>query len=288
MLASLKLRDIGPAPRLSAEFGKRLNIFTGDNGLGKTFLLDIAWWAVTGDWPGLPAWPRPDDGDGRSTKFQPQIRFQWSGKNGRMRPPISSRFDFRRQEWTRHVEQATAPGLVIYARVDGGFSLWDPARTYAFLDRSLPPVIGPPRRLGSSFHFSPDTLWNGLTAAGVTVCNGLIRDWVAWQNQPRNTPFEILKSVVSTLAPSADEPIHIGPPVRLSTADVRDALGRRPRFAVCVRVRLKEEAGVACNSKLGTTRRCRRLANLPGVRAGASSFPGGRAGDRSGRGVHAR
>jgi DNA repair ATPase RecN len=55
MLKSLKLRDIGPAPRLDVELADRLNIFTGDNGLGKTFILDIAWWALTGDWAGLPA-----------------------------------------------------------------------------------------------------------------------------------------------------------------------------------------------------------------------------------------
>jgi len=75
MLKSLKLRDIGPAPRLIVELADRLNIFTGDNGLGKTFILDIAWWALTGDWAGLPAWPRPADGASPPTKFQPQIKF---------------------------------------------------------------------------------------------------------------------------------------------------------------------------------------------------------------------
>ena len=29
------------------EFGQRLNILTGDNGLGKSFILDCAWWAMT-------------------------------------------------------------------------------------------------------------------------------------------------------------------------------------------------------------------------------------------------
>ena len=55
MLKSLKLRDIGPAPRLGVELADRLNLFTGDNGLGKTFILDLAWWALTGDWAVLPA-----------------------------------------------------------------------------------------------------------------------------------------------------------------------------------------------------------------------------------------
>jgi hypothetical protein len=222
MLTSLKLRDIGPAPRLGVELADRLNLFTGDNGLGKTFLLDIAWWALTGDWAGRPAWPRPADGASPKAKSQPQIKFQLTGTNGRTQPPIISRFHFQRQEWIRPVGEITQPGLIIYARVDGGFSLWDPARKYALLrfpSSSADPWSRPP---GSSFHFTAETLWNGLSDNGAILCNGLIRDWVAWQNQPRTTPFEILKKVVGSLAPSPDEPIEIGPPVRLSTIDVRD------------------------------------------------------------------
>ncbi|MBK8578270.1 MAG: AAA family ATPase [Candidatus Accumulibacter sp.] len=51
MLKRLRLRNIGPAPAMDLEFGDRLNLITGDNGLGKSFLLDIAWWAMTRKWP---------------------------------------------------------------------------------------------------------------------------------------------------------------------------------------------------------------------------------------------
>ena len=74
----------------------------------------------------------------------------------------------------------------------------------------------------SSYHFTPDALWNGLTEPGATLCNGLIRDWVAWQNQPKTSPFDALKMVVASLAPSPEEPIGIGAPCRLSAFDVRD------------------------------------------------------------------
>ncbi len=43
MLKELHLRNVGPAEALDVEFAERLNVFTGDNGLGKTFLLDMAW-----------------------------------------------------------------------------------------------------------------------------------------------------------------------------------------------------------------------------------------------------
>jgi hypothetical protein len=32
-------------------------VITGDNGLGKSFLLDVAWWALTRTWAGHPALP---------------------------------------------------------------------------------------------------------------------------------------------------------------------------------------------------------------------------------------
>ena len=40
MLEYLKLENVGPAPRMEIEFAPRVNLITGDNGLGKSFLLD--------------------------------------------------------------------------------------------------------------------------------------------------------------------------------------------------------------------------------------------------------
>ena len=47
MIEYLHLENVGPAPELTMELGPRLNLITGDNGLGKSFLLDVAWWALT-------------------------------------------------------------------------------------------------------------------------------------------------------------------------------------------------------------------------------------------------
>ena len=81
MLKHLKLTNIGPADT-ELEFGKRLNLITGDNGLGKSFLMDIAWWSMTRKWPaesnpkltsGKKALPRAD---GDAT-----IGFSFTGKS---------------------------------------------------------------------------------------------------------------------------------------------------------------------------------------------------------------
>ena len=51
MITHLGISNVGPASCMSLDFGPRLNLFTGDNGLGKSFLLDIIWWAMTRHWP---------------------------------------------------------------------------------------------------------------------------------------------------------------------------------------------------------------------------------------------
>lgn len=51
MLKRLELENVGPAPRMELNLAPRLNLVTGDNGLGKSFLLDVAWWALTRKWP---------------------------------------------------------------------------------------------------------------------------------------------------------------------------------------------------------------------------------------------
>ena len=45
----------------------RLNIITGDNGLGKTFLMDCAWWALTNTWAGNEARPKYAEGSKRAS-----------------------------------------------------------------------------------------------------------------------------------------------------------------------------------------------------------------------------
>ncbi|NTU54478.1 MAG: AAA family ATPase [Chlorobiaceae bacterium] len=58
MIRELHLQGVGPVPEMSLSFADRLNLFTGDNGLGKTFLLDVVWWALTRTWVKGQVWPR--------------------------------------------------------------------------------------------------------------------------------------------------------------------------------------------------------------------------------------
>ena len=55
MIEHLKLDNVGPASEMALDFAPRVNLLTGDNGLGKSFLLDVVWWAELdpGGWTGV-------------------------------------------------------------------------------------------------------------------------------------------------------------------------------------------------------------------------------------------
>ncbi|MCK6622571.1 MAG: AAA family ATPase [Calditrichaceae bacterium] len=189
-LFSLDLSGIGPAKSLEIKLSNRINLFTGDNGLGKSFILDCAWWALSGDWSGNQAYPRED-----AKKSDVKIKYKIQGKSGR--PEASeSYYDWKQQIWTSAGKRLTMPGLLIYARIDGAFAVWDPAR-YDLLKSELQKF--------NALIFSREDVWNGLPyQIGGTkkyLCNGLINDWVQWQYSPEEPPFSILKKVLRGLSP---------------------------------------------------------------------------------------
>jgi hypothetical protein len=229
MLKLLRMRDVGPAPCFEIHLAERLNIFTGDNGLGKTFILDVAWWALTGTWASSPASPR------RGGDANPLIAVEFKGKPKAKRAQMVSEYDFPGQEWPRKAEGTGIPSLVVYAQIDGGFSVWDPARNLWEANEVAS------HRPSRAFHFRPQDVWDGLPPKDdQTPCNGLIRDWVLWQIQhqieqikkstrngkhaKRRSPsqFSTLENIITKLSSTPGEPVTIGEPIRLSVFDVRD------------------------------------------------------------------
>ncbi|HEX7154390.1 MAG TPA: AAA family ATPase [Thermoanaerobaculia bacterium] len=195
MLKSLTLRAVGPAPEMMIEFADRLNVITGDNGLGKSFLLDVAWWALTRTWAATPALPTDPT---RAT-----ITYVVKGKKGDAEP-VTSKYRPDEQEWPGERKRPAMPGVVIYVRVDGGFSVWDPARNYWRKDRSDRPA---------AYHFNNRDVWDGLKVNDISASEGLERDWVSWQ-KGREPQFELLERVLLRLSPP-DLPLTPGPPKRV-------------------------------------------------------------------------
>lgn len=213
MIEYLKLNGVGPAPNMLIEFGPRLNIITGDNGLGKTFALDIAWWSLTRTWSARPAVPRPN------AKGTPTIEYTIKGKTGEPTGPITAQYDKESQDWTAPAGRPPMPGMVVYVRIDGGFSIWDPARNY--WKRLSARGFDQPDR-PEAFHFTPEQLWQGLTTPkGTVFCNGLIRDWITWQFQKPEL-YAAFTAVLAGLSPHETERLRPGKPVRSSILDARD------------------------------------------------------------------
>ncbi|QXI26358.1 AAA family ATPase [Pseudomonas vanderleydeniana] len=210
MLKKLTFEGVGPAQTLAIDFKPRLNFLTGDNGLGKSFVLDIAWWSLT------RTWHRDSMATARKDASQSTIAYCYEGSTGDF--AYRSDFDHEAQQWSVKQSRPAIPGVVIYAGVDGSFSVWDPARNYWKGDQGEAAAPNRPR----SFDFSPDEVWNGLRSSdGKTqLCNGLISDWVLWQEGGKPA-FDDLVKVLDALSPSGVEKMQPGEPMRVGDS-VRD------------------------------------------------------------------
>ena len=198
ILSALTLQGVGPARTLKFEPAERLNLITGDNGLGKTFLMECAWWALTGDWADQAAYPRTD-----SKSNEPKISFQITGKQ--KSKPITVAYDRATSTWRSPKKRSTISGLIVYARVDGSFAVWDPMMNRHLVESDID-------KPSSSQYlvFTREQVWDGEPGK----IEGLLRDWVRWQVQPEKYPFGTFLSVLERLSPpeiklEAIEPIRL-------------------------------------------------------------------------------
>ncbi len=227
MLEFLHLKNVGPAPEMKMELAPRLNLITGDNGLGKSFLLDIAWWALTRRWPAevnprLTAGMRPLPP--RSGKAS--ISFSFTRQAGTEQ--YESFYDRATQSWSGRSGRPSNPGLVLYAQVDGSFAVWDPARNYWKKSGNRDVQDRPP-----AYVFSPKDVWDGLQGAEGSLCNGLVRDWASWQRE-NGRPFQLLKAALQVMSPSRTDKLSPGELTRISLDDVRDIPTLRMPYGIDV------------------------------------------------------
>lgn len=200
-LAYLKTIGLGPAAELVLEPADRLSLITGDNGLGKSFLLDTAWWALTGTWAERPAYPSA----GKKAKSA-EIAFAIAGESSKAQKRRIA-FDWKSLSWPLQTKsRPTIPGLIVYARVDGSFAVWDPARQNTASPLEKRKIV-----------FSSADVWDGLQGR----IEGLIRDWIRWQNSPTNYPFEVFAAVLKRLSPPDLGEMKPGRPTRIPD-DPRD------------------------------------------------------------------
>lgn len=152
MFDYIELRDVGPITSERVELARRLNVFTGDNGLGKSFLLDVAWSILTRTWAGERVLGV------KRNNSRPTINYRLS-ENQR---DETIEFDFRTQKWSweRWPRFEYTEGLIIYAKVDGGFSVYDLQRNPNPDGDPFPPATEWAN--SHTIHFNSHTLWHGV------------------------------------------------------------------------------------------------------------------------------
>ncbi|SAY38826.1 hypothetical protein FLM9_862 [Candidatus Synechococcus spongiarum] len=197
----------------------RLNLITGDNSLGKSFLLDVAWYCLTRRWPqevnpgltsGAMALPR-------DRKQEAVLTFTVDGEQQQERE-YACRFDLEEEDWVGPVGRPVNPGLVLYAMADGSFALWDPARN-AWKRKGNSDA---PEKI-KAYVFNNQQVWRGkINAADERnwLCNGLIRDWASWQRE-NGEVFAQLEQVLKVLSPESNI-LKPGPLRRLRRDDATD------------------------------------------------------------------
>lgn len=214
MIRELHLKDVGPSRDLKFEFAPRLNILTGDNGLGKSFVLDVAWWALTGDWAGEIAYPWRSVTPVDPGPLTPQILATFAPDHDSEGSTVDAAYDWDTQVW--HYRAVEPANLVVYARIDGSFAIWDGYQ--AREDQEDP--FG-----GAEVLLDVAEVWDGKEIEGRdkrrrTVCRGLLEDWVTWQGT-RATEFESLRRAL-TLLSDPEDPLVPGSPTRVRLDDRRD------------------------------------------------------------------
>ncbi|AUX40801.1 hypothetical protein SOCE26_022020 [Sorangium cellulosum] len=234
MLRSLHLDGVGPADQLNLELGERLNLLTGDNGLGKSFVLEVAWWALTGSWTERPVLPQ----QGR----EESARIAGAAEPGTLSGQFESKYDRVAQQWRDRFGRDRGLGLtsipagvvmpswvrglvpVLYIRTNGACSVWDPNRNSPWTGSAPYRSLSAPSLDPHPYLFEEKALWNGLEHDGRPVCNGLVQDWTTWQLEAAEAeeahPFQLLRRVLDQLS-HPEEKMKPGKPVRLYLDDVR-------------------------------------------------------------------
>jgi len=195
ILHFLEFSGLGPVRRLQFAPAKRLNVITGDNGLGKTFLLDVVWWALTQEWAEHMIVPL------ETVATPPLIKF--SVASTLEQSPVTAEFKPKSYRWEVPRLPAVS-GLVVYARVDGSFAVWDPAN----------PILSG-RGEGDqarSTSFTREEVWAG----DKKKIEGLLRDWVRWQTRAAELPgFATFEKVIQRTKPPDLGEFSVGKPLRL-------------------------------------------------------------------------
>ncbi len=181
MISNLSIKNVEFARELDFEFGSRLNLITGDNGLGKSFVLECLWWALTGRWTTTSGLLRSEK------EHYPSLKTLITDFLRTDREDRELYFDNKKRQRTDQFGHCDS-GLTIFSRVDGGFAI------------SFSSGIGEAK----SHHvvLNPQEVWNGRSK-GTYRTEGLYRDIVTWL-QTNSPKAKTLLAITESLSPDME------------------------------------------------------------------------------------
>lgn len=194
VISWMRMENAAPAQIMEMRFGEELSVVTGDNGLGKSFLLESAWWAATGTWADQPILPSLQASD----RNVPALKYRVAGGRASSRDVIAH-YDFQTASWLRPKNAPLVEALGLFSRADGSFAVFDP-------HRAASGGSGQVANLGGS------EVWNGRSG----VIEGLIRDWVNWQQSAESLTFDRFCAVLEKLSPEDLGLLRPSDPIRPS------------------------------------------------------------------------
>jgi hypothetical protein len=209
MLSSFRARHIGPFNTLEAELSPRFNIITGDNGVGKSLILDLVWFALSGS----PYQNEPLPNRTRDEKHRPSVKITTIHTPTPKKPMRTSQ-DFSLQffrdleQWLGDGMDFEVPSFCIYAGADGRYGVWDWLRTPRENNRQFKDLVSQnylrPPRLAYADYFTSNEVLHGLKRDGKTICNGMIYDAYIWglaeRNQSRRRAKEAFSKALEMLS----------------------------------------------------------------------------------------
>jgi hypothetical protein len=207
---------------MKLELAPRLNLITGDNGLGKSFLLDVAWWALTRKWPHDLNANLTSGYAARPTNVKAPASITLKVRSQARSLEYESLYVPAQQAWRGKQGRPWNPGLVLYALADGAFAVWDPHRNYWRTEHGVDVQERVP-----AYVFGSKDVWDGLEVEidgkPTRVCNWLLADWASWIRE-QGADAKRMAAVLALLGPSiGDRSLQPGAGfARLSVDDARD------------------------------------------------------------------
>lgn len=205
ILGNIQLKGVGHLDTLTFNPSPRLNIITGDNGYGKTLIMECIWWALTGEWAQYQVYPDIKNDES-------YIAFNLVQQDGSTSLKQKITYSMAKQKWHPNIYLPNYSTLVLYARADGSFVIWDSLK-----GKELPPPGYDKKE--SPLFFNKWDVFNGITEMkeklqNRPICRGLIADWEKWYDTA-SPSLELLEKTIDSLSKDSGEPFEPAEPVEV-------------------------------------------------------------------------